>query len=151
VLIAGVNRIRLEDSRCFGYIDPQSTSLAASKSRPGHPVFYVTCGHFPNAANVYFSPEDIKANKHFAAPTYYKDPHGDGAVECQDYVKQNVNYPATVDFDWGSPSRQLPDGRTVVTIKFSAKNAFGVPDRMAADCFFDSSRMIEGQLRRITD
>ena len=150
VVIPLVNRIHQQDDRCKESLDPTSVSLAGPESKPGAPVFYVTCGHFPTAANVYFRPEDLQGGTAFAAPTYYSD-QSQARAMCRDYAKRNTMNPATVDFNWSAPIEQLPDGRTVVTIKFTAKNSFGVPARLAAECTFNATSMIDGRVYEITE
>jgi len=58
VIIAGVNKIYRENSRCKK-IDPTSAYLSGSRSKPGKPVFFVTCNEGPEAFNVWFSEQDL--------------------------------------------------------------------------------------------
>lgn len=146
-----VNRIHMQDERCTGVLDPASVSLAASKTKPGYPVFYVTCGKSPDFVNVYFQPSDLESNKAFTAPVHYPDPTGVGSVDCQHFAKMNLRNPATADFDWGINIRRLPDGMTITTQKFTAKNSFGVLSRMAVECKFDATSMVDGRVYEIVE
>lgn len=113
---------------------PTSTSTALSTASP----------------NLYLSPEDLQNPTTFGAPTYYPD-KSEARIICRDYAKRNAMNPATVDFDWAMPTDQMPDGRTVVTMKFTAKNSFGVPGRLEAKCTFNATEMIDGKVYEIVD
>lgn len=59
---------------------------------------------------------------------------------CQKMIKQQANYPATVDHKHFSTSTyRAPNGNIVVTAPFSAKNAFGVEIGAKARCVFTPS------------
>jgi hypothetical protein len=59
---------------------------------------------------------------------------------CQKMIKQQANYPATVDHKHFSTSAyRAPNGNIVVTAPFSAKNAFGVEVDAKARCVFASN------------
>lgn len=149
VVVAGVNKIRAEDSRCHDHISPASVSLAASKSKPNKPVFFVTCGSGgANLVNVYFSPDDIKT-KTFAAPRYYADAEGMGRTLCDNFIKSAANFPETVDMKWGAKINRLVDGRTIINREFTSKNAYGVPRRYVAHCTFGESGMTDGEIEEV--
>ena len=59
ILIAGVNRIHRENSRCKN-IEPSSAYISGSKGSKSNPVFFVTCGKGVKAFNVFFSKRDIE-------------------------------------------------------------------------------------------
>jgi len=54
-IIKAVNRVHQEDARCTGSLDPGTVALSPSKSKPGKPLFFVTCGSGYNVVNVYFA------------------------------------------------------------------------------------------------
>ena len=150
VVIAGVNKIRNEDTRCQSHISPASTSLAASKSKPNKPVFYVTCGSGgANLVNVYFTPEDVKSAKTFTAPKHFADAEGVGRTICDTYIKTAANFPETVDLKWGATIKRLADGRTIISREFTSKNAYGVPRRYRANCTFGETEMTQGEISEV--
>ena len=54
-IITVLNQIVRENSNC-GQIDTASVAKSLSRSKPGDPVFFVTCGLSVNAFNVWFRP-----------------------------------------------------------------------------------------------
>lgn len=98
------------------------------------------------------------ALKHFESdaarknPNVYTDPEGQGTVECKMFTKLNLAQPATADFDFGVESIWvMNDGSTVIEQKLTAKNAFGVPTRLLATCYFDKKGLTNGIVREIVD
>jgi hypothetical protein len=59
ILIAGVNRIHRENSRCKN-IEPSSAYISSSRGSKSDPVFFVTCGKGVKVFNVFFSKSDIE-------------------------------------------------------------------------------------------
>lgn len=146
VVVKGVNKIAKEDLRCRDKIDPGTASLSPSKSQPGKPVFFVTCGQGSQVVNVYFSEADLKDDKRFVAPGHID--HGRATQLCEDYAKSAANMPSTVKF-----SRFLdisindhPNGRTTVMSSFSAKNAFGVEQKYSIRCLFEQTGLLEANM-----
>ena len=83
IIIAGVNKIHRENSRCKK-IDPSSAYISGSRSTPGGPVFFVTCGSGANAFNVWFSKKDVEAGKVFRAAKHIDK---DTAIDlCEQYA-----------------------------------------------------------------
>lgn len=91
------------------------------------------------------------ANKVSSPSTHYPDPDGVGSVVCQRFAKMNLRHPATADFDWGINIQRLPDGMTITTQKFTAKNSFGVPGRMVVECKFDINGIVDGRVYEIVE
>jgi len=145
-LVRAVNRIHREDPRCKKYIDPATVALSPSKSQPGKPVFFLTCGTGSNAVNVFFTPEDIASPQTFHAPVYID--HA-GAVDlCEAYAKNHSVHPSTVDFSriLDLTTVDTPNGNTTVTSKFTAKNSFNVELTFNIRCLLNKNGLIEGEV-----
>ena len=54
-IVKAVNRMHQEDARCTNSLDPSTVALSPSKSKPGTPTFFVTCGRGDTVVNVYFT------------------------------------------------------------------------------------------------
>ncbi|MCK1449614.1 hypothetical protein IVB36_01460 [Bradyrhizobium sp. 35] len=81
----------------------------------------------------------------------YPDPEGEGDLLCQRFAKTQMNFPASADFDWGIQVAESGDGRTWIAKKFTAKNAFGVPQRFKVECWFDATSMKDARVVEIID
>lgn len=145
-VIKGVNKIAKEDPRCREKIDPGTASMSTSKSKPGKPVFFVTCGEGSKVVNVFFSEDDLKDDTKFVAPGHID--RGRAVQLCEDHAKSAANLPSTVKF-----SRFLdiavtdhPNGRTTVMSSFSAKNAFGVEQSYNIRCLLEQTGLIEANI-----
>ena len=53
-IVNAINRIYQENPKCTGSLDPATVAFSPSKSTPGNPVFFVTCGRGSNVSNVFF-------------------------------------------------------------------------------------------------
>lgn len=142
IIVAGVNKIHRENSRCKE-IDPSSAYLSGSKSSPGKPVFYVTCGSGAAAFNVWFSKDDLDSKKTFEAAK-----HIDKATAislCEQYARSAATYPSTVDFSnvMDLAISEHPNGRTTVNSTFTAKNSFNLEIKFKIRCLLDATGLIE--------
>ncbi len=144
-IVAIVNRITRENEKC-GEIDPSTVALSSSRSKPGKPVFFVTCGTGASVFNVWFSPDDAVGDASFAAIR----PIGRaaGADACEASAKAAANHPSTVSFSriMDLAYQEHPSGRARVVSSFTAKNGFGLELKYRIDCLFDGSRLIETQI-----
>jgi hypothetical protein len=141
-LVAAVNKIASQNKNCK-HIDTASLARSSSRSKPGAPVFFITCGKLPNVLNVFFKPEDATSAKRFVA----KEPLGKTAAAdaCEVAAKQAANHPSTVDFSrvWDLAYRSHMSGRARVVSSFTAKNSLNLELKYRIDCLFDGSEMIE--------
>lgn len=148
IIVKGVNRIRDEDSRCREHIDP-NVMVARMKGKPGKPTFFVQCGEGAGLVNVYFTAEDVNSNRPFRAPGHIQEVQ---AVRlCEAYARQSATHPSTVDF-----SRVLdlvitehPDGRTMVTSTFTAKNSFNLELKYRIWCTLDENGFVDGKIKEV--
>jgi hypothetical protein len=148
IIVIAVNRIAKEDSRCAGSTDPTSVDIAIGQSTRKKPIFYVACGKGDDVVNVFFTPADVAANKVFSAPTYIDEQQ---AVDiCEQYVKQQLNFPSTMDFSriLALAAHNAPNGNTSIDTSFSAKNGFGVEQDYTVHCLLNSKGWIEGQIQQ---
>lgn len=142
-IVVMVNKIVLENAKC-DKADTTSVALSGSKSKPGDPVFFVTCDTSSLPFNVWFRPGD--AEKVFTAVK----PIGrnDAANACEAYARSAASHPSTVEFsrimDLGYSTH--PNGRARITSSFSAKNAFNLKLKYRIDCLFDGSAMLEANI-----
>lgn len=142
-LVAAVNRIARENSNCAS-LDPGTLSRSPSRSRPGKPVYFITCNSPDDRPfNVWFETSDADSAKSFAAI-----PNIDRATAvqvCEQAAKMAANNPQTVDFSRFMDVAFLtyPNGRSRLLSTFSAKNAFGVEGKFNIGCLFDGSQLIE--------
>ena len=144
-IVTIVNRIARENARC-GEVDTGSVAKSSSRSQPGKPVFFVTCGSGASAFNVWFSPNDAEGGSSFAAVR----PVGRaaGAEACEAAAKAAANHPSTVSFSriMDLAYQEHPSGRARVVSSFTAKNGFGLELKYRIDCLFEGSRLIETQI-----
>jgi hypothetical protein len=145
LIMSGVNKVHAENSRC-DVIDPTSAYLSKSKSKPGNPVFFVTCGRGSGVFNVFFSKEEVESSKAFQAAVHIDKVKA--ANLCEGYAKGAANHPSTVSF-----SRVLdfiltehPNGRTRIDTTFKAKNSFGLEEKFAISCLLSSGGLIEANV-----
>lgn len=141
-LVAAVNRIVRENARC-PTVDPGTLSKSGPRSKPGKPVFYVTCqGEQP--FNVWFEPSDAAdKGKSFSA---MRNVDRGGAVQlCEQAAKEAANNPQTVSFSKFMDLAFVPyaNGNTRIISSFTAKNTFGVESKFRIECFFEGSTMTE--------
>ena len=129
-IVAAVNKIHRENARCKE-IDPSSAYLSGSKSSPGNPVFFVTCGSGANAFNVWFSKDDLDSEKpsetaeHIDKATSISDSTRQQLwiLRTQDGVKQRLKDPSSAEF---RNSRFVDfEGVPIVCGEVNAKNSFG--------------------------
>ncbi len=142
IIVAAVNKIHRENSRCKE-IDPSSAYLSGSKSSPGKPVFFVTCGSGAKAFNVWFSKDDLDPKKVFEAAK-----HIDKATAislCETYARNAATHPSTVDFSrvMDLAINEHPNGRTTVNSTFTAKNSFNLEIKFRIRCLLDATGLIE--------
>ena len=136
-----VNRITREHQRCRDP-DPQSVALS-SRSSPGTPVFFVTCGQGVSAYNVWFSPEDARNGREFRATAHVERT---AAVEaCERAAWAQAAHPSTVTFSrfLSLSFTRYDSGRARITSKFTARNTLNLELTFSIDCLFDSSNLIE--------
>lgn len=141
-IVAIVNQITRENNKCEE-IRPYTVDQSISRSKPGDPVFYVTCGSGMDAFNVWFKPTDAETGETFAATVPLER---SAAVDaCEQVSKSAATHPSTVQF-----SRFLDlayvshaSGRARVVSTFTAKNAFNLELEYRIDCLFDGASLIE--------
>jgi len=143
-LIAGVNKIHKENSRCK-YIDP-ATAYVSSRGTKTNPVFFVTCGKGAQVFNVFFSEDDLSSENRMSAAQHIDRT---SAIDlCEGYAKQSATHPSTVKFsrimDLGVTDH--PNGRTTVLSSFSAKNSFNLELKHDIRCLLDSTGLIEATI-----
>lgn len=141
-IVATVNKITRENRNC-GEIDTASIAKSPSRSEPGDPVFFVTCGTGSNMFNVWFRPGDAESDASFTA----KQPIGESSAvdACELAAKGAAVHPSTVEFSriWDMAYVPHISGRARVVSTFTAKNALNLELRYRIDCLFDGTELIE--------
>lgn len=141
-IVAAVNKIVRENDRCAS-IDPGTVSKSPKQSRPGQPVFFVTCNVGASAFNVWFKPSDVTNGRVFrATPNIAQGPAVDA---CEAAVKSAATHPSTVSFSriMDLSFDQAPSGRSQVLSTFTAKNSFGLELKYRVSCIFDGYLLVE--------
>lgn len=142
-IVVLVNKIERENSNCTK-ADVTSVAQSSSRSKPGDPVFFVTCDSSSGPFNVWFRPSD--ADKVFAAVR----PIGrhDAANACEAYAKSAATHPSTVDFSriMDLAYSTYPNGRARVVSSFTARNSFNLELRYRIDCLFEGNQMLEANI-----
>lgn len=137
-----VNRIAQEHKGC-STIDTASVAQSPSRSKPGDPVFFVTCG---TSFNVYFRIADAKDVNAFTAPQAISQ--ADAVLACERAAKSAAVHPSTVDFsrimDVSYSARD--DGWVSLDSSFTAKNGFNLKLKYRIRCLFDVDRMVESSI-----
>lgn len=130
IIVPAVNKIHRENSRCKE-IDPSSAYISGTKSSPGKPVFFVTCGYGAKAFNVWFSKDDLGSENAFEAAKHIDKATGISAdtrqqvwiLETQDGVRQRLKDPSSAEF---RNSRFVDfEGIPIVCGEVNGKNSFG--------------------------
>ena len=148
IIIAGVNKIHRENIRCKE-IDTSSAYISGTRSTPGGPVFFVTCGSGANAFNVWFSKKDLESGKVFRAAKHID--RGTAIDLCEQYAKKVATHPSTVDFSrfLDLSVREHPNGRTTITSTFTAKNSFNLKIEFRIRCLLDATSFIEASVQEV--
>ncbi|MFZ2870742.1 hypothetical protein [Zavarzinia sp.] len=141
-IVAVVNKIARDNRNC-SKIDPSSVAKSPSKSKPGAPVFFVTCGEGADAFNVWFHPGDAATGTSFQA----KAPIDQAAatLACEAAARAAATNPATVDFSvlWDLAYIPYASGRAQILSSFTAMNAFNLKQKFRIRCLFDATDLIE--------
>ena len=145
IIIAGVNKIHRENSRCKN-IDPSSAYISGSKGTKSNHVFFVTCGKGYKVFNVFFSKSDVEKDKQFRAKKHISKSRATDL--CENYAKSNATHPSTVDFSriMDLSVYETPNGRTRVTSTFTAKNSFNLEIKHKISCLLNSGGLIEANI-----
>lgn len=137
-----VNRISRENTSCKT-IDTSSVALSPTRSKPGKPVFFVTCNEGAEAFNVWFEPSDADAGARFSATKPIE--RGPAALACEAAAKRAATHPSTVDFshimDFAFTTHA--SGRARVVSTFTAKNALNLELKYRISCLFEGDTLIE--------
>lgn len=149
-LVAAVNRIVRENDRCPS-VDPGTLTKSPTRSKPGQPVFFITCnGRQP--FNVWFEPEDASdPTKSFAA---IRNVDRSSAVRlCEEAAKDAAANPETVGFSRFMDLAFVPyaNGNTRIISSFTASNAVGVEAKFRIECFFEGNTMTERNIELVGD
>ncbi len=145
IIIKGVNKIHKEDARCKE-IEPATTYISRDRSSSENPVFFVTCGYFPDAVNVFFSKKDVEADEKFKAPV-----HIDKAIavdKCEAYAKSEAAHPSTVNFSriMSLAVTEHKNGNTTVFSTFTAKNSYNLELKYHIKCLVNAEGLIEANI-----
>ncbi|WP_411035323.1 hypothetical protein [Shinella sp. BYT-45] len=139
-IVTMINKISREHAGCSS-IDTGSLARSASRSKPGDPVFFVTCDPSGTPFNVWFRPGDVERTMTAARPIG----QADAVQACEEEARRRATHPSTVDFsrflDVAYSAR--PDGRVSLTSSFTARNGFNLEQTFAIRCLFDGNTMIE--------
>lgn len=140
-IVAVVNQITRENKNCET-VDTGTVSLSPSRSSASDPVFFITCGTGAAAFNVWFRPDDAKADTSFAAIQPLDQTRATSM--CQSAAASAANHPSTVSFDLFSTSYSAhPSGRASVQSKFKATNGFNLELAFNIRCLFEGAALIE--------
>ena len=142
-IVAAINKISRENSQCHR-LDTGSV-LRSTKSKIGHPLFFVTCHNSSGEPfNVWFNPDDsLVPNKKFTALTPIS--RQNAIDKCELVAKQAAIDPSTVIFSkiLSLSFNTFPTGRARVDTVFTAKNAFNNEIEYNISCLFEGDKLIE--------
>ena len=141
-IVAAINKIVRENDRCNS-IDTGTLSKSPSRSRPGKPVFFVTCNTGADVFNVWFEPSDVAAGRTFAATPNIAQ--AAALQACEAAVKSAATHPSTVRFSrvMDVAFTRHASGRSRLLSTFTAKNSFGLELKYRVSCLFDGYTLIE--------
>lgn len=141
-IVAVVNKIARENANCPNP-DPSSVAKSASKSKPGAPVFFVTCGAGADVFNLWFSPTDATADKTFTAAQPLSQ--SAAVTACEEVAKAAATHPSTVDFSHFVDLAYFAhkSGTVRVSSTFTARNAMNLELEYDITCFFEGNRLVE--------
>lgn len=141
-IVKVVNRIAAENAKCPNP-DPQSVMLSTSRSKPGAPVFFVTCGQGAGVFNLWFSPKDAASEREFRAVQPIA--RSAAAATCEQEARARAVHPSTVKFSRFVDMAYMTydSGRARVTSKFTARNAFNLELTYVIDCLFEGDSLLE--------
>ena len=149
-LIANVNKIVRENDRCES-VDPGTLSRSGDRSRPGNPVFFITCNNDRGPFNVWFEPGDVAEGRVFRAVQNIGQ--GEALLACERSAKRAANNPQTVDFSrfMDVAFVPYPNGNSRLISSFTAKNSFGVKGKFRIGCFFEGEALTEINISETID
>lgn len=149
-IVAVVNKIARENDNCPDP-DPSSVAKSADKSKPGNPVFYVTCGSGADVFNIWFRPGDATDGTTFDAVRLLSKAAASEA--CEQVAKSAAAHPSTVDFSRVMDLSYFAhkNGNVRVTSSFTAKNAFDLELKYDIYCFFEGNRLVEQSITEAMD
>ena len=144
-IIAAVNRIAAENRKCTP-VDPGSVAKSPSRSTPGDPVFFVTCGAGVGAFNVWFRPGDADGDASFAARAPLD--RAAAAEACERAAHAAATHPYTESFSrlWDLAYLPHASGRARIVSSFTARNGFNLELKYRISCLFDGPALIETQI-----
>lgn len=144
-IVSNVQKIYDENDQCLG-VDVGSVTKSPTRSKPGAPVFFVTCTKDGQPFNVWFSLGDSQSGKSFEA----KKPisQGSAILMCEEAAKQSAMHPSTVSFSrlLDAAFQTYPSGRARLTSSFTAKNSFNLETNHWINCLFEGEQIIDVQI-----
>ncbi len=148
-IITAVNRIAAENRKCTP-VDPGSVAKSPSRSTPGDPVFFVTCGMGVDAFNVWFRPGDADGDASFTAKAPLD--RTAAAESCERAAHAAATHPSTVSFSrlWDLAYLPHASGRARIVSSFTAQNGFNLKLKYRISCLFDGPTLIETQISEHT-
>lgn len=141
LVLAGVNKIHQENPRCKD-IDVGSVSKSTSRGTKADPVFFVLCGKGTDSFNAFFAKSDVEKGVNLDGVNLDSS---QAVYLCQAHIKNNANYPSTVNLSVLQVIEH-PNGRTTVNASFTAKNSFNLELKYNLHCLVDKKGFIEAQI-----
>ena len=131
-----------ENDRCSS-VDTGTLMKSKVSSKPGHPVYFITCNNDGGPFNVWFGPTDVTSGRAFAA--LQNVGQSDAVMACEEAAKEAANNPQTVHFShfMDIAFATYANGNSRLLSSFTARNAFGVESKFRIECFFEGSVLTE--------
>ena len=149
-IVAVVNKISRENANCPNP-DPGTVAKSKDRSKPGDPVFFVTCGNGADVFNLWFKPSDAEGLTTFEAVQPLSQTAA--AEACEQVAKAAATNPSTVDFSRFLDLSYTPhkNGSVRLTSSFTAKNAFNLELTYDIYCFFQGNTLVEHSISEKVD
>jgi hypothetical protein len=144
-IIAAVNRIHRENSRCKE-IDPSSASYSDSRSSSGKPVFSVVCGQGLQVHRVWFPEDGSGAGDALEVVTHIDK--ANAITICEKYARSAAVHLRAVAFSRGSDLAvdEHPNGQTTVISTFTGNTSLNQGLKFRIRCLLEKTGLIEASV-----
>lgn len=156
-IVEGVNQVHRKNPLCKE-LSTSNIGISRSKSEPGNPVFYVSCGAGNALTNVYFSRSDVLTEfsdtpqgTPFVDKTAEYMPRNQAVNECAQAARSKIERRETFKFSTASEDLKVvtaPGGETRVSSLFMAKGKGGEDFVYEIQCAFNKTEILESSIAR---
>lgn len=141
-----LNRLASKHPKCKQHIARFTAGISDHLGTSDNPSFFVQCGKGDIPEVVRFTLSDIRSGY---TPKPKKNISKSKAREiCREQVYQKVTIPSSVDFSWlNFAYAAKPNGNSIASDTFRAKNAFGMEFKYRIYCIFEGESLLDSYVK----